>query len=68
MKNEEDNHRGIQNSRNNKTAIIKQASVSSKVRNTEEIWAQNSLLWEFSSFSLGITYSDNYSHRGNAFL
>jgi len=39
MKNEENNHCGIENSRNNKTAIIKPASVSPKVRNTEEIWA-----------------------------
>lgn len=39
MKNKENNHCGIENSRNSKTAIIKQASVSSKVRNIEEMWA-----------------------------
>lgn len=39
MKNKENNHCGIENSRNSKTAIIiKQASVSSKVRK-EEMWA-----------------------------
>lgn len=34
-------------------AIIKQASVRSKVRSVEEIWAESSLLWELFPLFVG---------------